>query len=151
MLYGVNGEGMGHATRSQVVIESLLTAEHDVRVVASQAAFRYLKDRLPFVDEIFGPSFAMEEGEIRRWATVRQNLKLAPRSCPTPSRTGSRVVDEWQPDVVITDFEPLAGIYARLSRTAARLRRQHQHDRSLQARRGDHRRPSTATSSWRAR
>ena len=26
ILYGVNGEGMGHATRSQVVIESLLAA-----------------------------------------------------------------------------------------------------------------------------
>ena len=42
VLYGVNGEGMGHATRSHVVIEALLAAGHDVRVVASGAAFRYL-------------------------------------------------------------------------------------------------------------
>jgi len=34
ILYGVNGEGMGHATRSEVVIGSLL-GEHDVRVMAS--------------------------------------------------------------------------------------------------------------------
>ena len=81
VLYGVNGEGMGHATRSQVVIDSLL-GEHDVRVVASGAAFNYLKDRLPRVDEIMGPSFAMEEGEIRRWATVRQNLQLAAEGAP---------------------------------------------------------------------
>ena len=73
--YGVNGEGTGH-TRSEVVIESLL-ARHDVRVMASGTAFRFLTDRLPRVDEIFGPSFALEEGEIRRWATVRQNLRLA--------------------------------------------------------------------------
>jgi hypothetical protein len=39
VLYGVNGEGMGHATRSEVVINSLL-GEHDVRVMASGAAFR---------------------------------------------------------------------------------------------------------------
>ena len=32
ILYGVNGEGMGHATRSRVVIDSLLES-HDVRVV----------------------------------------------------------------------------------------------------------------------
>ena len=31
ILYGVNGEGMGHATRSQVVIDDLLE-RHDVRV-----------------------------------------------------------------------------------------------------------------------
>ena len=38
VLYGVNGEGMGHATRSRVVIDDLLE-RHDVRVMASQAAF----------------------------------------------------------------------------------------------------------------
>ncbi len=116
VLYGVNGEGMGHATRSYVVIESLLK-EHDVRVVASGAAFNFLQDRLPRVDEILGPSFAMEEGEIRRWATVRQNLTVAPRELPDTVHHWMSVVDEWLPEVVITDFEPLAGIYARTSRT----------------------------------
>ena len=42
ILYGVNGEGLGHATRSEVVIGSLLN-EHDVRVMASGAAFKYLE------------------------------------------------------------------------------------------------------------
>ncbi len=73
ILYGVNGEGMGHATRSQVVIESLLE-RHEVHVVASGAAFRYLSGVLPDVEEILGAKFVMEDGEIRRWATVRQNL-----------------------------------------------------------------------------
>jgi uncharacterized protein (TIGR00661 family) len=116
ILYGVNGEGMGHATRSEVVIDALL-ARHDVRVMSSGAAFRFLGDRLPRVDEIFGPSFAMEEGEIRRWATVRQNLRLARHELPDTVRRWVDEVEDWQPDVVISDFEPLAGIYARLSRT----------------------------------
>ena len=116
ILYGVNGEGMGHATRSEVVIDSLL-ARHDVRVIASGTAFRFLTDRLPRVDEIFGPSFALEEGEIRRWATVRQNLRLARHELPETVRHWIDEVDDWQPDVVISDFEPLTGIYARLTRT----------------------------------
>jgi uncharacterized protein (TIGR00661 family) len=116
VLYGVNGEGMGHATRSQVVIDALLRA-HDVRVVASGAAFRYLRDRLPRVDEVFGPSFAMKEGEIQRWATVRQNFRRGPRELPDTVKRWLGVVDEWRPDVVITDFEPLAGLYARATRT----------------------------------
>ena len=89
VLYGVNGEGMGHATRSRVVIEELLE-RHDVRVVASGAAFRYLSERLPRVDEVFGPSFAMQEGEIHRWQTVVQNVRNARRDCPRPYATGSR-------------------------------------------------------------
>ncbi len=116
VLYGVNGEGMGHATRSEVVIGSLL-GSHDVRVVASGAAFRYLSQRLPRVDEIFGPTFALEEGEIRRWATVRQNLRLASHELPETIRSWVDEVREWEPDVVISDFEPLAGVYARLTRT----------------------------------
>ena len=107
---------MGHATRSQVVIDELLR-RHDVRVVASGAAFRYLENRLPRVKEVFGPSFAMEEGEIRRWATVRQNFRRAPAQLPEAVKLWLGAVDEWHPEVVITDFEPLAGIYARATRT----------------------------------
>ena len=116
VLYGVNGEGMGHATRSRVVIDALL-ARHDVRVVASGAAYRYLIECLPRVDEIFGPTFAMEDGQIRRWATVVQNFRNAGRELPETVRDWIARVEEWRPDVVITDFEPLAAVYARSSRT----------------------------------
>lgn len=116
ILYGVNGEGMGHATRSRVVIESLLE-RHDVRVMASQAAFRYLSARLPRVDEVFGPSFAMQDGEIQRWATVVQNVRNARHEVPeTFHRWGKTIDREWRPDVVITDFEPLTALYARTFR-----------------------------------
>ena len=116
VLYGVNGEGMGHATRSEVVIDALLE-RHDVRVVAGGAAFKYLSERLPRVDEIFGPSFALEEGEIQKWASVRQSLHDARLELPDTMRHWMSLVHEWRPDVVITDFEPLAGVYARTTRT----------------------------------
>jgi uncharacterized protein (TIGR00661 family) len=116
ILYGVNGEGMGHATRSEVVIGSLL-GSHDVRVMASGAAYRHLHDRLPRVDEIFGPSFAMDQGEIQRWATVRQNVQQAAHELPDTVKRWVAEVDDWKPEVVITDFEPLAGVYARHTRT----------------------------------
>lgn len=116
VLYGVMGEGMGHATRSRVVIDALL-ARHDVRVAASGAAFRYLHEHLSNVDEVFGPTFAMGEGEIRRWDTVLANVRLARHDLPDSVRRWIRQVDEWRPDVVVTDFEPLAALYARLTRT----------------------------------
>jgi uncharacterized protein (TIGR00661 family) len=116
VLYGVNGEGMGHATRSQVVIDELLKT-HDVRVVASGAAFRYLRERLPRITEVFGPTFAMKEGQIQRWATVRQNFALAPGALPATVKRWMGMVEEWHPEVVLTDFEPLAGLYARVTHT----------------------------------
>jgi uncharacterized protein (TIGR00661 family) len=116
ILYGVNGEGMGHATRSEVVIGALLK-EHDVRVMASGAAYKYLEGRLGHVSEVFGPSFAMDHGEIRRWATVKHTMTAATRELPGSVRRWMDVVSEWEPEVVVTDFEPLSGIYARSSHT----------------------------------
>ena len=116
ILYGVNGEGRGHATRSQVVIDELLD-RHDVRVATSGAAFDYLQDKLPRVKEVFGPSFALQDGEIRRWATVRQNVRNAGRGLPESGKVWIESVREWKPDVVITDFEPLTGVYSRFTRT----------------------------------
>ena len=115
ILYGVNGEGMGHATRSQVVIESLLE-RHEVHVVASGAAFRYLSGVLPDVEEILGAKFVMEDGEIRRWATVRQNITDVGGSAPHSIRHWIEMTRAWRPDVVVTDFEPLSAIYARVGR-----------------------------------
>ena len=116
VLYGVNGEGMGHATRSHVVIDHLLE-RHDVRVVASGAALRHLSAVLPRVDEIFGPTFAMGDGQIRRWQTVVQNIRLARHGIPETVHHWMALVDQWKPDVVISDFEPLSGVYARWTRT----------------------------------
>ena len=115
ILYGVNGEGMGHATRSQVVVESLLE-RHEVHVVASGAAYAYLSGVLPDVEEIMGAKFVMEDGEIRRWATVRQNLTDAAAGAPQSIRHWIEMTRAWAPDVVVTDFEPLAATYARVAR-----------------------------------
>ncbi len=116
VLYGVNGEGMGHATRSEVVIDSLLE-RHQVRVFASGAAFRHLSKRLSDVDEVFGPTFAMEEGQIRRWQTVMQNVRSARQELPDGMRVWAEEVDEWHPDVVISDFEPVSARFAWWART----------------------------------
>ncbi|MDQ2699907.1 MAG: teichoic acid biosynthesis protein, partial [Actinomycetota bacterium] len=69
IIYGVNGEGMGHATRSELVISSLLQ-NHEVKVMASGAAYKFLSQIFGegSVHEVFGPSFAMNQGQIQRWA-----------------------------------------------------------------------------------
>ena len=119
--------------------------------MASGAAFRYLGDRLGNVNEIFGPSFAMEDGEIRRWASVTHTMTAMRRELPGSVRTWMERSTSGEPDVVVTDFEPLSGIYARLVAHPAGLRRQHPHDRPLPPRRGDRRGRARRTSASPAR
>lgn len=117
IVYGVNGEGMGHATRSELVISSLIDEGHEVKVVASGAACRFLDQTFEDVHEVFGPSFAMDQGQIMRWASFTGTLSAARRQLPGNVRDWFAMVEEWTPEVAVTDFEPLTGIYARLSRT----------------------------------
>ena len=60
ILYGVNGEGLGHATRSRVVARHLIEQGHEVKIAASGRAFPYLSQFLPDVEEIWGLEFALE-------------------------------------------------------------------------------------------
>jgi uncharacterized protein (TIGR00661 family) len=69
------------------------------------------------VDEIFGPTFAMGDGQIRRWQTVVQNVRMARSELPETLRHWIALVHEWRPDIVISDFEPLSGTYARWARS----------------------------------
>jgi uncharacterized protein (TIGR00661 family) len=82
VLYGVVGEGMGHATRSRVVLEHLLAAGHEVRVVVSGRAHGFLlrvfkdRPRIHF-DEIHGLKLAFEGSELDLPETVWENIDRA--------------------------------------------------------------------------
>lgn len=118
ILYGVVGEGMGHAIRSRVVIEHLLDRGHQVRVVVSGKAHGFLKDRIDHpglsVEEIQGFSLAFDGGEIDLLETVLTNLELAPRRLRKNLEVYRKVAEEgFSPEVVISDFESWAYLYAR--------------------------------------
>ena len=59
----------------------------------------------------------MQDGQIRRWATVHENLTKVGHQLPHTVREWHARVQEWCPQVVITDFEPLAAVYAREARS----------------------------------
>jgi len=78
ILYGVPGEGMGHATRSKVIITHLLE-NHDVRIVSSNRAFEFLNKQFPNrVYEIKGLNFVYKDGGIEKLKTFQAILKKSP-------------------------------------------------------------------------
>jgi uncharacterized protein (TIGR00661 family) len=104
ILYGVVGEGMGHATRSRVVLEELVK-EHEVQVVASGRAHAYLAERFPEVHRIWGFTLHYEGNAIRRLPTVVRNLRGAVSGWPRNVRAYFELVASFRPDVVVSDFE----------------------------------------------
>ncbi|HMK73262.1 MAG TPA: glycosyltransferase family protein, partial [Myxococcaceae bacterium] len=69
ILYGVVGEGMGHATRSRVILEHLARA-HDVHVVVSGRARDYLARHFANVHRIWGLTIQYGDNRVRSWRTL---------------------------------------------------------------------------------
>src|SRR5262245_3544149 len=85
ILYGVVGEGMGHATRSGVIIEHLASRGHTVKIVVSGRAHRFLGERLAHlssvsVEAIEGLTLSYWGNDLDRSASIFHNLKNAPKA-----------------------------------------------------------------------
>ena len=116
ILYGVIGEGLGHATRSRVVAEHLIGQGHQVKAAASGRAFPYLSQFLPDVQEIWGLEFALRHGQVDAWRTLTTNARKGLRGVPSDWRRGVEVARRFAPDLVVTDFEGFAYLFAKTAR-----------------------------------
>jgi uncharacterized protein (TIGR00661 family) len=113
LLYGVVGEGMGHAMRSQVVLESLFAQGHDVRIVASGRAASHLERLHPGrVLRITGLQLVYRDNMVSFVRTMLANLRSV-ASVPTNLRRYLETAHDFQPDVVISDFESWSYWFAR--------------------------------------
>jgi len=123
ILYGVVGEGMGHATRSRVVLEHLLASGHELHVVVSGRAFDFLSrsfaDRagdgpgIVDVQEIHGLHLVYEGGAVDKSESLWSNLEQAPAGVLQNLRVYEEVVGSFPAEVVISDFESWAYLFGR--------------------------------------
>lgn len=113
ILYGVVGEGMGHAMRSAVLLEHLTAAGHEMRIVGSGRAADYLAERYPDkVTRITGLTMVYEDNVVRKMKTLIANLKSI-RDVPENFRLYAKMAREYSPDVVVSDFESWTYAFAR--------------------------------------
>ena len=118
LLYGVVGDGMGHATRSRVTLEHLLARGHEVRVVASDRAFKFLTDTFAGdlrikVHEIHGLRFTYRGAGIDKSATLKRTLREIPAALKRNVHVYRELRAEFRPEMVFSDFESWAYVYGR--------------------------------------
>lgn len=112
ILYGVPGEGMGHATRSKVIIDYLMK-KHNVLVVSSSKAYQFLDKSFPgMVHEIKGLHFAYKNAEVSKSGTFFLNLKNAPKNAVFNFSKYLDLHKKFKPDLIISDFESFTYFYS---------------------------------------
>jgi uncharacterized protein (TIGR00661 family) len=115
ILYGVVGEGMGHATRSVVILRHLLARQqHEIEIVVSGRAHAFLQRAFPQlkVHEIAGLNMVYEDNEVQRRRTAFDVFKKLPAFAEN-FETFTRLAEGFRPQLVISDFETFAYLFAK--------------------------------------
>jgi uncharacterized protein (TIGR00661 family) len=113
ILYGVTGEGLGHAMRSRVVIEHLVAAGHEIQIMASGKACEFLGKRFAGVNRIAGLHMILEENRVRLGKTLWSNIVSGVAGLPKNIGAYFDLIAQFRPDVVISDFESWAYLYGK--------------------------------------
>jgi uncharacterized protein (TIGR00661 family) len=116
ILYGVVGEGLGHAMRSRVVLEHLVAAGHEVEVMASGRAVDFLSKRFSGVHQIHGYHMILEENRVRRAKTLWSNVTSGLTGTPKNILAYFDLLDSFRAEAVISDFESWTWLYAKNQR-----------------------------------
>ncbi len=118
ILYGVVGEGMGHAIRSRVVLDHLVAEGHDVHIVASQRAVDFLQKHFGEhnVQRIHGLHIVTEENRVRRSKTLWANVRDGAEALPGQIAAYFELIAKFEPQAVISDFESWTYLFGKLHR-----------------------------------
>lgn len=116
ILYGVVGEGMGHAMRSRVILEHLVSQDHDVEIIASGRAVDFLSKRFEGVNRIHGLHMIYEENRVRPMKTLWSNVLTGATGVPKNIAAYFELITSFRPQAVISDFESWTYLYGKTHR-----------------------------------
>lgn len=116
ILYGVVGEGMGHAMRSRVVLEHLIEQGHEVEIMVSGRAEQFLAKRFAGVNRIHGFHIIYEENRVKRGSTLLSNVLQGTAGIPQNIQAYFDMIRDFQPEMVISDFESWTYVYGQTHR-----------------------------------
>jgi len=108
ILYGVMGEGLGHAMRARVITECLRDKGHTIKIFTSGRAVEVLRRYHDDVVEIDGLFLRYKSGKVRRAASFFENLLHTPARLKINSALPLKSALEFNPDIIFTDFDSFA-------------------------------------------
>lgn len=110
ILFGVAGQGYGHATRAKVITHYLEQQGHQVKIITYHQTYQQLRFEFD-VTKIFGLLYAHQNYRASYWQTFWKNIKGIPAAYQS-WRQLNILVRKFRPQLVITDLEPSSTLLA---------------------------------------
>ncbi|HLT30274.1 MAG TPA: glycosyltransferase family protein [Myxococcaceae bacterium] len=115
LFFGVNSEGLGHATRSLPLLQGL--ADHyDLHVFCGGRAYDFLKPHVPHIHAVWHLQLIYEDNRLLLHKTIWEALKTAHRMTVSGFSLAGRCIQQ-EPVAVISDYEPMTAWGALLTGT----------------------------------
>ena len=111
IVYGVSGEGSGHSSRAREMITYLEQLGHTLKVVSYDRGFNNLKNDFD-VFETEGLHIASSDNRVSKVKTFTDNLQRLSQGHKKLQALRKEIFKTFQPDCVITDFEPMTAYLA---------------------------------------
>ena len=104
ILYGVQGEGMGHALRSKPIIAHLIQKGHDVHILVGGRAYEFLRKMFDNVHEVAYMPIYYENNEVNYRKSYQDNIRRKDEWNASKKKVFSHV-EKKKPDIIISDYE----------------------------------------------
>lgn len=106
IFYGLAGDGLGHASRTQAILEHL-PPDVEVHLFTFGQAHKFFKDmNYSHLHEIDGMMWHNKPGGISMWKTLWKGRKMLATSWANNVAIVKALADDLKPDLMISDFEP---------------------------------------------
>jgi len=115
IIYGVAGHGNGHITRSTYVINFLEKNGCKVKILTYGQGIKYLNIVKKDADyhDISGFDIIYKDGVVRNYRTFYEFLKRLPLNTTKQFIYFFKMLYQYKPDLVLSDFEPFSQIFAK--------------------------------------
>jgi uncharacterized protein (TIGR00661 family) len=108
ILYGVSGEGLGHASHALEIASVLEKEGHEVLIMTHGQAHNLLKDRFRVI-KVHGFCVVYENGVLNYSKSLISNLKVYGKNILSVKKLHN-LVKSFKPDLCVTDMEPVVPI-----------------------------------------
>ncbi len=104
IIYGIQSDGLGHYSRSKVVIDHLISQGHEVKILTSDRVYDLMKNDYD-VEKIARISFVYKNNKVNYTRTMYKNFVMFPSIIKNGMRKTTKIFKTFMPELVITDLE----------------------------------------------